>query len=150
MFTRQVFRAARPIKHVSSPIRLCEVSSDLTGRQSIRRYATEEPPPSSHRGIIAFASIVLVGSAGTGYLITRRNDARAAAQKKPSVTQTEAKKAFTGGEQGFIDLKLDSVDNINHNTKRFRYALPEPEMVSGLQIACKIPTQPLPPKSPSS
>ena len=45
-------------------------------------------------------------------------------------------KAFLGGEQGFLDLKLESVETINHNTKKFRFALPNPDDVSGLQIAC--------------
>lgn len=41
--------------------------------------------------------------------------------------------AFTN--QGFFDLKLDSVETINHNTKKFRFALPEKEQVSGLETA---------------
>ncbi|RKF77896.1 NADH-cytochrome b5 reductase 2 [Golovinomyces cichoracearum] len=41
--------------------------------------------------------------------------------------------AFTG--QGFINLKLDNVETINHNTKKLRFALPEKDQVSGLQTA---------------
>ena len=48
-----------------------------------------------------------------------------------------APKAFTGGEQGFLDLKLSNVENVNHNTKRFRFDLPEKDQVSGLDIACQ-------------
>jgi cytochrome-b5 reductase len=54
---------------------------------------------------------------------------------KDSIVEKAA--AFTGGDQGFIDLKLESVENVNHNTKRFRFLLPEKDQVSGLQIACK-------------
>jgi len=42
---------------------------------------------------------------------------------------------FKGGDQGFVSLKLDSVEPINHNTKRFRFELPE-DGVSGLHVAC--------------
>lgn len=51
------------------------------------------------------------------------------------------KAAFTGGDQGFISLKLDSVENVNHNTKKFRFSLPEEDQVSGLQIASAILTK---------
>lgn len=44
--------------------------------------------------------------------------------------------AFKGGDQGFIDLKLESVEELSHNTKKFRFALPEMDDVSGLHIAC--------------
>lgn len=53
----------------------------------------------------------------------------------------EPKKAFTGGDQGFIDLKLEKVENINHNTKKFIFSLPEEDQVSGLSIASAIITK---------
>ena len=56
-----------------------------------------------------------------------------------STKQQEAKppaKAFVGGDQGFLDLKLESVENVSHNTKKFRFLLPEADQVSGLKIAC--------------
>jgi cytochrome-b5 reductase len=48
-----------------------------------------------------------------------------------------APKAFIGGDQGFLDLKLSSVEVVNHNTKRFRFDLPEKDQVSGLDVACE-------------
>jgi cytochrome-b5 reductase len=51
------------------------------------------------------------------------------------------KKAFTGGDQGFVGLKLESVENVNHNTKKFRFALPEEDHVSGLNVASAILTK---------
>jgi cytochrome-b5 reductase len=48
-----------------------------------------------------------------------------------------AAKTFTGGEQGFIDLKLKEVVGYNHNTKKFIFELPE-NQVSGLNIACEL------------
>lgn len=62
----------------------------------------------------------------------------AAKNKTKGVT---VKSAFTGGDQGFISLKLESVENINHNTKKFRFALPEDDQVSGLHIASAILTK---------
>jgi len=44
--------------------------------------------------------------------------------------------AFKGGDQGFISLMLEKVEEINYNTKKYRFALPEKDDVSGLHIAC--------------
>lgn len=41
----------------------------------------------------------------------------------------------------FLTLKFYSVENINHNTKKFRFALPEEDQVSGLHIASAIITK---------
>jgi len=49
-------------------------------------------------------------------------------------------KTFTGGDQGFVDLKLESVENVSHNTKKLRFALPERD-VSGLSIASALLTK---------
>jgi cytochrome-b5 reductase len=48
-----------------------------------------------------------------------------------------AKKVFTGGDQGFVSLKLDQIENVNHNTKRFRFSFEDSDAVSGLNIACE-------------
>ena len=55
--------------------------------------------------------------------------------------ESSSNKAFTGGDQGFISLKLDSVEKLNHNTKRFRFSLPNSDDVSGLQIASALITK---------
>lgn len=65
----------------------------------------------------------------------------AAGQGKAKVEGAIGKAAFTGGDQGFISLKLDSVENINHNTKKFRFELPESDQVSGLHIASALLTK---------
>jgi cytochrome-b5 reductase len=62
-------------------------------------------------------------------------------QAKDKAEGTTSKSAFTGGDQGFISLKLDSVENVNHNTKKFRFALPDVDQVSGLHIASAILTK---------
>jgi cytochrome-b5 reductase len=47
-----------------------------------------------------------------------------------------SKKAFTGGDQGFISLLLDKSEVVNHNTKKLTFKLPEPDMESGLPVTC--------------
>ena len=57
------------------------------------------------------------------------------------VSDAPAPKAFLGGDQGFIDLKLESVEKVNHNVKNFRFALPSDEHVSGLSVASALLTK---------
>lgn len=56
--------------------------------------------------------------------------------KKRARAGQPAKPAFTGGEQGFLSLKLDKSEIINHNTKKLTFLLPEEDMESGLHVAC--------------
>lgn len=51
------------------------------------------------------------------------------------------KKAFLGGDQGFISLVLKDVEVINHNTKKFIFQLPEDDQVSGMQITSALLTK---------
>lgn len=60
------------------------------------------------------------------------------AQKIPASSGQPAKAAFTGGEQGFLSLKLDKSEVINHNTKKLTFSLPEEDMESGLHVACTL------------
>ena len=59
----------------------------------------------------------------------------------PAQAGDRAVKCFTGGDQGFIQLPLDSVEVINHNTKKLRFHLPEDDSVSGLTIASALITK---------
>lgn len=59
----------------------------------------------------------------------------------PTPSASAPQTAFRGGEQAFIDLKLESVEEINHNTKKFRFALPNSDDVSGLSIASALLTK---------
>lgn len=40
-----------------------------------------------------------------------------------------------------MSLKLEDVEIVNHNTKKFRFKLPEDDMVSGLNVASAILTK---------
>lgn len=82
-------------------------------------------------------AVTALAASGGYYYYTQQGGSvpEAAAALKGKATSTTP--AFTGGDQGFISLKLESVENTNHNTKKFRFALPESDQVSGLTIACK-------------
>lgn len=84
----------------------------------------------------AFSLFLIADSLG---LVTGREGLEPDLAKLRSIANGEykpSKKTFTGGEQGWVDLKLESVEEVNHNTKKFRFALPEENDVSGLDVAC--------------
>ncbi|KAK0630122.1 hypothetical protein B0T17DRAFT_527550 [Bombardia bombarda] len=139
--SRSAFRAAAPVK-----------------RQFARRYATEgQPTPptptptpttEAKKGSNAIPySLAALALGGAAYYFLAgtpaakkaeanvKSAAGAAAAKVPGVA---AKKAFTGGEQGWVSLLLEDVETVNHNTKRFRFKLPEDDMVSGLEVASAV------------
>lgn len=58
-------------------------------------------------------------------------------ERKKAIEYARLPKTFSGGDQGFLDLKLSSVANVNHNVKRFRFELPKEDAVSGLNVACQ-------------
>ncbi|ETN45342.1 uncharacterized protein HMPREF1541_09173 [Cyphellophora europaea CBS 101466] len=123
MFARSVWRCAGP------------------ARQSIRSYATEAPKSgSSSTPYIVGAAAVVAGYGGYSFL----GNKSAASADAPS-TKKEAekldKRAFTGGDQGFIDLKLKEAKDYNHNTKRFVFELPEADQLSGMNVASAIITK---------
>jgi len=116
MFARSAFRAAQPLK------------------TQARRYATESAPKGGSNTLLYAAGAAALGGAGYYYF-----GGSSAAPKIEAVSPPKV--AFAGGDQGFISLKLSEVENVNHNTKRFRFELPEGDMVSGLHIASAILTK---------
>jgi cytochrome-b5 reductase len=82
-------------------------------------------------------SALAAGLIGYNFLGTSKN-ASADAPPKAEAQKLD-KRAFTGGDQGFIDLKLREAVDYNHNTKRFVFDLPESDQVSGMNVACKCP-----------
>ena len=113
--------------------------------QNCRAYATEtKPSGSSATPWIIGVAAAAAGYAGYSYLGS--NPAAAAAAKDKiketvpkalATAHADAPKTFTGGEQGFVDLKLASVEPYSHNTKKFIFDLPEKDQVSGLKVACE-------------
>lgn len=49
---------------------------------------------------------------------------------------TTSHKTFPGGP-AFVSLPLQSSEQINHNTKRLRFSLPEKAAISGLPLTCE-------------
>ena len=88
-----------------------------------------------------------VGAAGLAgaYLYLRGGDSASGQQgaAPPSAEESkiprstgEVKKAFTGGEQGFLSLVLEKSEIVNHNTKKLTFKLPDEDQESGLPVAC--------------
>ncbi|KAH8813232.1 hypothetical protein F5884DRAFT_329752 [Xylogone sp. PMI_703] len=123
MFARQAFRSAQPLK------------------SQYRRYATEAKSGGSNT--LLYAGIAAVVAGGGYWWSTQGSDKnpRSKTTVPADVPAATNKVAFTGGDQGFISLKLDSVEDLNHNTKKFRFALPESDQVSGLHIASALLTK---------
>jgi len=116
--------------------------------QHARRYATEGGPPKSSNTLLYAVGAAAVAGAGYWYLSSPqgareadklKDKAKEAADKVAGVGGP--KKALTGGDQGFISLKLDEIETVNHNTKIFKFLLPEADQVSGLDIASAILTK---------
>ena len=73
-----------------------------------------------------------VGLAGLGVGLYRYQSGAATAE-----APAERPKVFTGGDQGWVNLKLSDIEILSHNTKRLRFEFPDKEAVSGLHIACE-------------
>ncbi|KAI1334349.1 oxidoreductase NAD-binding domain-containing protein [Xylariaceae sp. FL0016] len=123
MFSRSALRAAQPLKR---------------SLMQTRKYATE-PPKSGSNALLYGAAAVGVG--GAGYYFMATPSGQKLENKANDVVTGPPKKAFTGGDQGFISLVLKDVEIVNHNTKKFVFKLPEDDMVSGLQVASALLTK---------
>lgn len=113
-------------------------------RQQIRRYADKPSAPSggSNNTLLYFLGGGAAAAGGYYYFTQNPGAAqKAEAKVKGALPGGEVKKALTGGDQGFLSLKLDDVEIVNHNTKKFRFKLPEDDMVSGLEVASAILTK---------
>ncbi|KAI1641369.1 hypothetical protein F4809DRAFT_6023 [Biscogniauxia mediterranea] len=126
MFSRSAFRVAQPLKRTLF---------------NARNYATEPAAKSGSNTLLYAAGAA--GAAGVGaYLYSSSSGQKAEGKAKEVLASTSApKKAFTGGDQGFISLVLKDVEPINHNTKKFIFKLPEDDMVSGVVITSALLTK---------
>ncbi|KAI9703534.1 MAG: NADH-cytochrome b5 reductase [Bogoriella megaspora] len=128
MFARQAFRQAN------------------TFRSHVRRYATESSQGGSNTLWYLLGGGAIAGG-GYYYFNSSRSGAPASKEEeknvpsKPEAVGAEPMLAFKGGDQGFLSLKLDKVEGINHNTKLFRFSLPEEDSVSGLKVASALITK---------
>ncbi|KAK5121170.1 NADH-cytochrome b5 reductase [Meristemomyces frigidus] len=126
----------------------------------VRRYATE-PPKSGNNGLIY--GLVGAGALGGGYYyytstspVAQHGSVNESGGHGQPASKTEEQnipaktgagtgvapsKCFKGGDQGFVSLVLDHVENINHNTKKFRFKLDSEDAVSGLPITSALITK---------
>lgn len=147
MFARSIFRPAK------------------LAQSHVRRYASEAAAAKGGSSALLFGGVgaAAAASAGGYYYLNgspqssptaqhgKGNESAAYGQpaSKTEEQNVPAKtggdiqpsKCFTGGDQGFVSLKLESVEEINHNTKRFRFHLPEEDSVSGLSVASALITK---------
>ncbi|KAI1375393.1 ferredoxin reductase-like protein [Hypoxylon crocopeplum] len=127
MFARSAFRAAQPLK-----------------RNLLSRTYATEPTKSGSSNTLLYA-LGAAGVAGAGYYFfapsSSGKTADSVAAKAKDAVSGPPKKAFTGGDQGFISLLLKDVQVVNHNTKKFIFHLPEDDMVSGMAVASALLTK---------
>ncbi|KAL4806883.1 putative NADH-cytochrome b5 reductase [Aspergillus unguis] len=115
MFSRYAFRCAQPL------------------RQSFRQYSSEAPAPKSKS---LTAVYLAVGVAGIGTGLYRYNSGSAVAE-----APKDRAKVFTGGDQGWVGLKVSNIETLSHNTKRVRFEFEDKEAVSGLHVASALLTK---------
>ncbi|TKA74435.1 NADH-cytochrome b5 reductase 2 [Cryomyces minteri] len=127
-------------------------------RSHVRRYATE-PSNGGNIGTSAAIGVAMLAAAGYGGYYYKSMKSRKVGHEseaagmpaskneeknipaKPEDAGVKPMMAFKGGDQGFISLVLESVEEINHNTKKFRFHLPEEDSVSGLNVASALITK---------
>jgi cytochrome-b5 reductase len=116
----------------------CDIAKQLTRAQQVRRYASEAPKTeAAPNKTVLYAGIAAAALSGS-YIYLRRGNPMA--DVKP-VSTGPAKKAFTGGDQGFVSLVLEKSEIVNHNTKKLTFKLPEEDMESGLPVASAVITK---------
>jgi len=112
----------------------------------VRRYATE-PAKAGGNSALIYGVIGAAAVGGGYYAFAGKKDPVAAAKdvaaeaKKAVVPSGPSENVFRGGDQGFVSLALDQVENINHNTKKFRFRFENPDDVSGLTVASALVTK---------
>ena len=113
----------------------------------MRRYASEAGQSKSSSLPWALTGAAILGVGGYFTLARNPEKAHAVAHKAEEVVKGKAeeakealssKKVFTGGDQGFVSLKLESVESVSPNTKKLKFSFPEEDQVSGLKVACAL------------
>ncbi|RDA89057.1 hypothetical protein CP532_2282 [Ophiocordyceps camponoti-leonardi (nom. inval.)] len=154
MFTRSAFRAAQPLRAHARRYATESGSTKPSGTatNTSTSGSTESGGSSSSQGKATSSSSTWLYLAGAAfafggcywYMAGDSGAAQKAAAKVKQATGSgggATKAALTGGDQGFVSLKLTDVESVNHNTKRFRFELPESDMVSGLHVASAVLTK---------
>ena len=92
--------------------------------------------------LLIFGGVSAAAAGGAYWYLSANPKAKEAVvgakDKAEQTVKGEPAKTFKGGDQGFVGLKLDSVEDVTHNTKRFRFLLDDENAVSGLKVACEL------------
>ncbi|TKX25826.1 NADH-cytochrome b5 reductase-2 [Elsinoe australis] len=116
-------------------------SFQRTARQAsshIRRYATEAPKSSN---AALYGGVAAAASAGAYFYLQSGTPASQVVDAAAQKAGIEPKKIFEGGSQGFLPLKLDSIENLTHNTKKLRFTFEDDSAVSGVDVASALITK---------
>ncbi|KAK3670132.1 NADH-cytochrome b5 reductase [Recurvomyces mirabilis] len=132
----------------------------------VRRYANA-PPSSGSNNTLLYGGLGAVAIGGGAYYAFSRSPQTASTPKagehgaqnessahgQPASKNEEKNipaktggdiaplKCFKGGDQGFVSLVLDKVEDVSGNTKRFRFKLDDEDAVSGLPVASALITK---------
>ncbi|KAF4556068.1 Oxidoreductase NAD-binding domain-containing protein 1 [Elsinoe fawcettii] len=104
----------------------------------IRRYATE--PPKSSSNALLFGGVAAAATAGTYYYLNSSSPP-AAVSEAASKVGISPPKVFKGGDQGFVSLKVENNEQLNHNTHKVRFTLGDDSAVSGVDVASALITK---------
>lgn len=113
-----------------------DIRAHLTSHQQFRKYATEGGPAQSGSSNTLLYGAIAAAAAGAGgyYYSTQSGSAeiKKAVHKVEEKVLPPAKPTFTGD---WVSLKLEKVEDVNHNTKKLTFLLPDEDHVSGLKVA---------------
>lgn len=93
-------------------------------------------------GLTLFKGLAVVGVSGA--LISKFIMTTAEAEAPASSDIKETRKIFGRAGPVFTSLALQSSEDVNHNTKRLLFKLPDEAAVSGLPLTCKLLCTPTP------
>ncbi|CAK7272312.1 NADH-cytochrome b5 reductase [Sporothrix epigloea] len=131
MFSRT---ATRVIQTASAPLKM-----------SSRMFATAPSGGTNNTAVLAGAAAAI--GAGSYYAFSTSavsksaKDAETKIGEAASAAKEAIKEAFSGGEQGFVPLSVESVNTLSHNTKIVRFKLPEADQTSGMHAASALLTR---------
>ncbi|KAK4161962.1 hypothetical protein QBC43DRAFT_291310 [Cladorrhinum sp. PSN259] len=116
-------------------------SAPLKKSFQLRSYATE-PTPSSSSNLNKYLAGLGAAAVGAGaYFYAGSSPAAKKAEEKVKhaiADKVAPSKAFSGE---WLSLKIEEVEQVNHNSKRLRLKLPEDNQVSGLEVASAVLTK---------
>src|SRR2546429_613165 len=79
----------------------------------------------------------LSAALGAGLLYKYLANQQAFAESLAKAKEEAAPPRVFGKGPAFVSLKLQSAEQVNHNTKRLRFEFPNEDAVSGLSLTCK-------------